>query len=128
MKATHLRIGNLVNKKIIDDLDPRKEWHEAAAIDAQDLVWLEENPNDVEEFQPIPLTSELLLNAIFLEIGVYEIFERFIFIWKKKLQYWYVYTTGNEYLTNIEYFHEYQNFILALTRKEIIIKELIIKE
>ena len=98
MKAKDLRIGNLVNKKIIDDLDPRKEWYEAAAIDAQDLVWLEENPNDEEEFQPIPLTSELLLkfeNAIFLELGVYEIFERFIFIWKKELQHWYVYTTGN---------------------------------
>ena len=122
MKATHLRIGNLVNKKIIDDLDPRKEWYEAAAIDAQDLVWLEENPNDVEEFQPIPLTSELLLNAIFLEIGVYEIFERFIFIWKKELQHWYVYTTGNEYLTDIKYFHDYQNFILDLTGKELIIK------
>jgi hypothetical protein len=55
MKATELRIGNLVNYKIVDELDERKEWFEPCEIDAVDLQVID------SYYQPIPLTEEWLL-------------------------------------------------------------------
>jgi hypothetical protein len=59
MKATELRIGNLVNYKIVDELDERKEWFEPCEIDAVDLQVID------SDYQPIPLTEEWLLRLGF---------------------------------------------------------------
>ena len=66
MDVKELRIGNLFNYKVVDNLDERKEWYEVSEIDAQDLLYLEKNPND-EDFQPIPITEEWLLKFGFDE-------------------------------------------------------------
>ena len=60
MKATELRIGNLIEYKIEDELDERKEWLEVSKVDFQDLTWLDSNPEDAD-FRPIKLTEEILL-------------------------------------------------------------------
>lgn len=76
----------------------------------------------------IPLTEEWLINFGNTEInplglGI-EVFERFIFIWKESYNYWYVVTKeSNEYLTKIEFIHEYQNFIFALTQTELTLNQ-----
>lgn len=74
-------------------------------------------------FEPIPLTEEWLLKydhnaltSIQHEINVYG---RFLFVWKPSYKYWYVVTIDSlEYLTKIEFVHEYQNFIFVLTGDE----------
>ncbi len=49
------------------------------------------------------------------------IYDRFLFIWKEQYKYWYVISAHHkEYLTKIEFVHEYQNFIFTLTGQELI--------
>ena len=52
LQAKDLRIGNLVNYRITDELDPRKEWVETSEIEAIDLVYLSKCEDD--NYQPIP--------------------------------------------------------------------------
>lgn len=78
-----------------------------------------------DDLKPIPLTVELLLKLGNTERSLrfsteFYVYDRFLFIWKKEYKYWYVVTMDQkEYLTKIEFVHEYQNFILALTGEEI---------
>lgn len=67
MKATELRIGNLIEYKIEDKLDERKEWWEISKVDFQDLTWLDSNPEDAN-FRPIEITEEWLLKFGFEDI------------------------------------------------------------
>jgi len=130
MKEQELRIGNLFYYHIEDSMDKRKKWDEVSTIDAQDIDYLIRNPDD-EDYKPIPLTEEWLLkfhtkeeiekNTRFPnEITIYD---RFLFIWKENYKYWYVITSYHkEYLTKIEFVHEYQNFIFSLTGEELTLK------
>ena len=70
MKATELRIGNLIEYKIQDELDERKErWelNQVDAFDLQDLTWLESNQED-SDFRPIKITEEWILKFGFEDI------------------------------------------------------------
>jgi hypothetical protein len=58
MKASELRIGNLVNYHITDIIDERKEWDEPMFIDASDIGVLSQWKT--EKYTPIPLTEEWL--------------------------------------------------------------------
>jgi hypothetical protein len=127
MKAKDFRIGNLVYYHIEDPMDERKEWDEISPIDYDDLRCFE-TYKDNSEYRPIPLTEEWLLkfgnteksNRFPNEITI---LDRFLFIWKESYKYWYVITSkSKEYLTKIEFVHEYQNFIFALTDEELEIK------
>jgi hypothetical protein len=121
MKAIELRIGNYVNYTIDDDLDLRKKWKEPIQIDAEDLVWLEQNTQD-NDYEYIVLTEEWFFkfgNFSRLKTGVFSIFESFIFIYKKAYDCWYVVSSSNEYLTKIKYVHELQNLIFALREQEL---------
>lgn len=116
MRANELRIGSWVYSK------------ESAVNYQIENGWEIDEGN---ELFPILLTEEWLLkfhneeeirkNVKFPnEITIYD---RFRFIWKKEYKYWYVISSYHkEYLTKIEFVHEYQNFILALTGKELKIK------
>jgi hypothetical protein len=46
MKATEIRIGNYHFYHIIDPMDERKEWDEVCQIDAEDIAYLDKNPDD----------------------------------------------------------------------------------
>ena len=131
MNAKDLRIGNLVYYNIEDPMDEREEYNEVCAIDHEDLRILTEF-NDNPEYRPIPLTEELMLKLHYKddikkssrfpnEITIYD---RFLFIWKPEYKYWYVVTSNHkEYLTKIEFVHEYQNFIFVLTGEELTINQ-----
>ncbi|MCE5225239.1 MAG: hypothetical protein LLG05_05200 [Porphyromonadaceae bacterium] len=80
---------------------------------------------------PIPLTEELIRkfhNDDEIEKNVrfpneITIYDRFLFIWKQEYKYWYVITAYyKEYLTKIEFVHEYQNFIFTLTGNELTLR------
>jgi hypothetical protein len=127
MKATELRIGNLVNYKIVDELDERKEWFEPCKIDAVDLQVID------SDYQPIPLTEECLLKFGFEKSIVKEPWFE-----KNKIEV-FKYSKGNFFLLggnhtaygiglhdiwqgmeiNIQYVHQLQNIYFALTNEEL---------
>ena len=128
MKATELRIGNLIEYKIEDKLDERKEWWEVSKVDFQDLTWLDSNPEDAY-FRPIKITEEWLLKFGFEDItGVDYIlhidvdFKLILIpadafypqIDKADDVGW-----GSISLNKIEYIHQLQNLYFTLTGEEL---------
>ena len=59
MKANELRIGNWVKYRIYDEMDTPKEYDTYSKIDAEDLLYLHQNPDD-KDFKPIRLTAKIL--------------------------------------------------------------------
>ena len=109
MEAKELRIGNLVNYRIIDEFDERKEWYEVSTIDAEDLN------NIDEDYQPIPLTDEWLLKFGFekIERFLYQNYALQLIIRDNKIYFSRV---------HIESVHRLQNIFFALTNEELTIK------
>lgn len=68
MKATELRIGNLYHYHISDSLDAHGEWNEISVIDAQDILYLERNPDDAN-YIGIILTPEILEKCGIIKVG-----------------------------------------------------------
>ena len=66
MKATELRIGNLVNYQLTDKLSDPKNWIEPMVVDAEDLRVL--SLREYDDYSPIPLTEEWLKRFPFKEI------------------------------------------------------------
>ena len=66
MKATELRIGNLVNYQLTDEMSDPKNWIEPMVIDAEDLRVL--SLREYEQYSPILLTEEWLKRLQFEEI------------------------------------------------------------
>lgn len=135
MKATELRIGNLVEYKITDDLDERIEWWEVSEIDADDLKTID----DDEDYRPIPLTEEWHnkfgvykngFNSFEYEINDFSSFgikiivtEDYVFLRqgnKKNMHEDDVVSIWNKDLTKRNmYVHEFQNLYFALTGEEL---------
>ena len=119
MKTKELRIGDLI--------EYNGNIYPVAAIDHNSVTIFRDNaticPSDrVINF--IPLTEERLLKLGNAEKKRFpdevDVYDRFRFIWKDAYKYWYVVTIkSKEYLTKIEFVHEYQNFIFALTGEEL---------
>jgi hypothetical protein len=117
MKASELRINNLVNYKIVDELDERKEWFEPCEIDAVDLQVID------SDYQPIPLTEEWLLKFGFEKSDnnfdwyikdnycVSFLKELDLIVFKIKFQ-----TVD---ICKIKYVHQLQNLYFALTNEEL---------
>jgi len=114
MKATELRIGNLVNYKIVDKLDERKEWFEPCEIDAVDLQVID------SDYQPIPLTGEWLLKFGATAFDGNFIIERFRLIYKPDYKYYYVVDKySNVYFSKVEFVHEWQNLFYSMNGNEL---------
>ena len=136
-----LRVGNLVlGYYAYDENDQEQEITSVCRVLSIDSVGAHEYPlwvesigksNDVEEydgFVAIPLTEEWLLRlgSGLIESGydegdvcIYE-YSRFRLIWKPVYNYWYVVeSTSGEYLTKIEFVHEWQNFVFAMDGEEL---------
>jgi hypothetical protein len=128
LSAKELRIGNYYYYTCEDFLDERKKWDEVCQIDAQDLVWLESNPND-EDFKPIPLTEQWLKDfgfekeldnsmvkgdiAIFLDRR----FKTNLFLRDNQENKWFSFNS------KVEYVHQIQNLYFALTGEELTINQ-----
>jgi hypothetical protein len=129
MKINELRIGNLVNSKLLNTNHAIRGVviGETADGKKKETIYtdLQYSYSDIEDWQPIKLTEDLLVrfgNADKINkrnVKSYFTFDRFIFIWNPDFKYWYVITNSLDYLTKLEYVHEYQNFIFALTGIEI---------
>jgi hypothetical protein len=112
--ATELRIGNLVNYKIVDKLDERKEWFEPCKIDAVDLQVIN------SDYQPIPLTEEWLLKFGVTPFDGNFIVDRFRLIYKPIYNYYYVVDKySNFYYSKVEFVHEWQNLFYSMNGKEL---------
>ena len=121
LSAQELRIGNWYNeygipKQATSDFIDRLYIIQKAgktALDVSDIPITEEwlwrfGDDQVSEIPPIEVIVQ----------------DRFLFIWKEPYHYWYVVTLGShEYLTKIEFVHEYQNFIFTLTGEELVLSK-----
>ena len=118
INAKEIRIGNLVEYRITDKLDERKEWWEVSEIDADDIHWLSKVDTKDEDFRAIPLTEEWLL-----KFGFKKYSKNFI---KDGNIEFYIWTIDNSYqikaldiLIKIQTVHELQNLFFLLTKTEL---------
>ena len=119
IQAAQLRIGNLVEYRITDKFDDRKEWWEVSEIDADDIHWLSKVDTKDEDFRPIILTEEW-----FLKFGFVKILNQYkkatktkpfiILFLENQFQY-----DDLRYRTNLKHVYQLQNLYFALTNKEL---------
>lgn len=128
IQANELRIGNVVNYLIKDELDERKEWYDTHYIDVYDIKECVEDNDVFNKFhKPIRLTEEILFKCGFKDIynKMWLILEGSpnIEINKSTFQVSVWETINDEtegiYLNNIRYLHQLQNLYFALTGKEL---------
>jgi hypothetical protein len=116
MKAQDLRIGNKIFYR-----------NKVTTVNWQELKWIQEGNNN---FQPIPLTEEILLKCGFISGGA----KQWLFITLDKKDECYLYfnplgkgiaidQNGIECSFEIElnYLHQLQNIFFALTNEELTI-------
>ena len=121
IQAAQFRIGNLVEYRITDKFDDRKEWWEVSEIDADDIHWLSKVDTEDEDFRPIPLTEEWLLKFGFVKkLSNYEL-ENFRFHVNKPSNYdGFLFCEGYSVITDkIHFVHQLQNLYFALNNKEL---------
>lgn len=124
LSAKELRIGNYYYYTCKDFLDERKEWDEVCQIDAQDLVWLESNPND-KDFKPIPLTEEWLNKFGFKkDNNLYtKDFCGGLYSLQLNLDYNGTHFTYYDGYVVLDFIHKLQNLYFALTGEELTINQ-----
>ncbi len=136
MKTQELRIGSILNyyigssvkQDVVTGLSTNKivlghntSFNLTSLFDQRRLIptplteeWLRRLHSEDEIEKSVRLPNEIT------------IYDRFLFIWKPEYKYWYVVTAYHkEYLTKIEFVHEYQNFIYTLMGKELTPSDLI---
>lgn len=129
MKANELRIGNLAEYHIEDELDERKEWWEVITIDSDDINWLEKEEPETIDYRPITLTEEWLLKFGFESIensGFFRKYynDKYYLLYNPKQQYTEICVNsicGGQSKT--KYIHQIQNLYFALTGTELEIKK-----
>jgi len=131
LSAQDLRIGNLHLYTVEDKHDERGVWDELAVIDAEDLVYLSNYPDD-NNYKPVPLTEDWLLRAGFYSEEFFEdsrpIYvldidgeESFYVDWDTLQP---VETGYNIAKVKIEHVHQLQNLFFAIRGKELEFKDL----
>ena len=127
IKANELRIGNLVEYKITDEFDERKEWWEVSEIDADDIHWLSKVDTNDDDFRAIPLTEEILLKCGFEFVRNND--EPFYQLIKNGIVFNSDYLSEDDSincvistinsLVKFKYLHQLQNIFFALTNEEL---------
>lgn len=129
MKANELRVGNHYYYHIVDELDKRKEWDEICIIDAADIEFLVENPDD-KDFKPIPLTPEAIKKCSDIEeingytfkilpsIGIYVMVLKWSFLERT----FSLFVNDQFVKRQIASVHEFENLHYAMTGEELEIK------
>jgi hypothetical protein len=116
LKASELRIGNLIEYYVFDELGkPQEEWV-ASYVDTDDLKWLNENEGD-ENYRPMRLTDDLLkrfgFNHSIVHGNNFWLLGKILIFEDKKGQF--EWSAG----LPIKSVHHLQNFYFALTGKEL---------
>lgn len=118
INAKELRIGNLVEYRITDKLDERKEWWEVSEIDADDIHWLSKVDTKDEDFKAIPLTEEWLFKLGFINDKVLEFYRNDFTDSTIIIDYNFICLLGYSHV-KLNYIHELQNLYFALTQREL---------
>ena len=115
MKANEIRIGNY-----IADIHSPKGFFQVTEIHKSTVRYGYDYKARYEDLVPIPLTEEILMKAGF-EKDILILFYRNSFIIAKTKTRWAFYHNGltSGELARIDYVHELQNLIFALTGEEI---------
>jgi len=131
MRANELRIGNLINYRIVDKMDERQEWIEVSEIDYNDLRILGIKDEINQDYQRIELTEKWLERLGFSVINESSAGRRYGYvidgIFSSDLTFTFWKTTkeaGKFFRGDLELksIHQLQNLYFALTDKELIIK------
>lgn len=136
LSAKDLRIGNYHEYLVIDKVDERQEYWQIGQIDWQDIKYLSEREEElsklpkppgkaVEHYRAIPLSEDVLLKLGF-EKGIHGDWH------KSDLKGWFTkYTTeigvysyqfGQYHIASVQFVHQLQNLIFALTGEELTFK------
>ena len=118
IKANELRIGNLIEYRISDRFDKRKEWWEVSEIDADDIHWLSKVMPEDEDFKAIPITEEWLFKLGFINDKVLEFYRNDISDSTIIIDYNFICLLGYSHV-KLNYVHELQNLYFALTGSEL---------
>lgn len=121
LKASEIRIGNLVEYYIEDSLDQRKGWWEINIIDAEDILWL--SKNDDTDYRPITLTEEWLKKFDYKPHPMFNLSYQDIGSSTNCPQWVFVFIGFDGVGTKIYYVHQLQNLYFALTGEELTIKQ-----
>ena len=114
MKASELRIGNLVKYKHLS---------ESSSISAIDISQISDDNSNVE---PIPITEEWCIKFGFqkdLENTIYKNINKHCFLCYDNNIVLLLEEENNWCITKIKYVHQLQNLYLALTGEELILIE-----
>jgi len=131
MKASELRIGNLINYRIVDKMDERKEWIEVSEIDYDDFRIIGAKHEMNQDYQIIELTEKWLERLGFSVINESSAGKRYGYvingIFSSDLTFTFWKTTkeaGKFFRGDLELksVHQLQNLYFALTNEELIIK------
>lgn len=118
INAKELRIGNLIEYRISDRFDKRKEWWEVSEIDADDIHWLSKVMPEDEDFKAIPLTEEWLFKLGFVNDKVLEFYRNDFTDSTIIIDYNFICLLGYSHV-KLNYIHELQNLYFALTQREL---------
>lgn len=116
--VTKLRIGNVVEYLVQDEVDPRKKYWLPNVIDVEDILWLSQNPND-ENYRYMKLS-----HGDFLRFG-FEHYEAGLFgnnYRRKGMRFQYAkwkFTFVNLPIVEVEFAHELQNLFLDCTGEKL---------
>lgn len=133
MRAEELRIGNLHYYQMQDSMDERQRWLEPSLIDIEDLVHLNDNPDD-PDYLPMELSHELLEGFGFNphprlknhyelhKTNIHGDIITFLHIyWVPSQKGFYVFGNGvgSQIKQYFQYAHELQNLYNTLTKQEL---------
>ena len=122
------RIGNLINYRIVDEKDERKEWLEVSEIDYNDLRIFGIKHEINQNYQPIEINEEWLMKFGFEKIIDNEFTLRYelkkdprfdYFFSKHNLKTFGLRFQGSTFFNVVKYVHQLQNFYFALTGREL---------
>jgi len=139
INVKELRIGNLIEYHVIDNVDGTNEWVDNY-VDYDDIGWLSLQKND-ERYRPKVLTEEMLVKFGFAEmyatknehhpwvkkLGVGKGIELYPPKEKSKYPNAFNFVIGGvrvqSFVIAVQYVHQLQNLYFALTGEELELKE-----
>ena len=131
MKANELRIGNLVEYFVKDELDQRKEWWEVNILDIDDIADIDSCGCESAGYRPILLTEEWLMRLGFTSENTYsnftlneiEIASSFRVIKTNERKSFYLDGEIPDFMKiKIQHVHQLQNLFFCLCGEELEIK------